>query len=186
MKRCPTCNQTFSEEWLSFCTQDGTSLVDTSALPQGPSPTIMAPRMPPSVSPTEQPTMNLPGGYRPPAPIQSRQEQPFTQPQPGQPTWQPPPPPSYAVAPQQGLAVASLICGIFSITIGWCCYLGTITAPVAIGLGIFSLVQIKNDPAKYSGKPLAIVGIVTGALYFVFLVIIILIYGLAFLMQGVR
>ena len=62
--------------------------------------------------------------------------------------------------------------------------MGTITAPVAIGRGIYSLVQIKNDPSKYAGKPLAIGGIVTGALYFVFLVIVILIYGLSFLMQG--
>jgi hypothetical protein len=27
MKRCPTCNQTFTDEWLTFCTQDGSSLV---------------------------------------------------------------------------------------------------------------------------------------------------------------
>ena len=183
MKRCPKCNQTFSEEWLSFCTQDGTSLVDTSALPAEPGPTIMAP-MPPSVSPAEQPTMYLPGRPTTP-PMPTGPGQAFGQPQP-QSAWQPPPPPGYATAPQQSLAVASLICGIFSITIGWCCYLGTITAPIALGLGIFSLVQTKNHPDKYAGKPLAIGGIVTGGLYFVFLVLIILLYGLSFLMQGVK
>jgi Domain of unknown function (DUF4190) len=185
MKRCPTCNQTFTEEWLSFCTQDGTSLVDTAALPSEPPATMVSPPMPPSVSPAEQPTLNLPGSYSAP-PMQASQVQPFSQPQPVQPSWQPPPPPPYARGPQQSLAIASLICGIFSITVGWCCYLGTITAPIAIGLGIFALVQIKNDPSKYAGRPLAIGGIVTGALYFVFLVLIILLYGLSFLVQGVR
>ena len=32
MKRCPTCNQQFTDEWLTFCTQDGTSLVDVPGL----------------------------------------------------------------------------------------------------------------------------------------------------------
>ena len=82
--------------------------------------------------------------------------------------------------------MASLITGIFTVTVGWCCYLGVITGPVAIGMGIYSLVQIKNNPDKFTGKPLAIIGIVTGAVYFVFLVFIILVYGLMFLVQGVN
>ncbi len=28
MRRCPKCNQEFADEWLTFCTQDGTSLVE--------------------------------------------------------------------------------------------------------------------------------------------------------------
>jgi Domain of unknown function (DUF4190) len=182
MKRCPTCNQTFSEEWLSFCTQDGTALVDTSALPQEPPPTVMGPPLPPSVSPTEQPTLNLPGSYSPP-PV------PFSQPSNQSapvPSWQPPPPPSYVAAPQQTMAIWSLVCGVFSITIGFCCYVGVVSAPVAIILGIMSLNQIKNDPSKYTGRGLAIGGIVTGALYFAGVAVIILIYGLAFLAQGIK
>ena len=89
-------------------------------------------------------------------------------------------------APKQGIAIASMICGIFSMTIGWCCYLGTISAPVAVGLGIYQLVQIKNRPDENSGKPFAIVGIVTGALYFVLIAIIILLYGAAVLMGGMK
>ena len=181
MKRCPTCNQTFSEEWLSFCTRDGTSLVDTSALSQDPPPTVMAPPMPPSVSPSEQPTINLPGSggfsqspapYTPPAPIQSG--------------WAPPPPPLYAAKPKQGLAIASLSCGIFSITLGWCCSIGLITSLVAIALGIVSLVQIKNNPDQNTGKPLAIAGILTAAAYLAFWVLIILIWGFGTLLQGVK
>ncbi|HVS21240.1 MAG TPA: DUF4190 domain-containing protein [Pyrinomonadaceae bacterium] len=193
MKRCPTCNQTFDEEWLSFCTQDGTGLIEDSARLSEPPPTVMAPPMPPSVSPNEQPTINLPGSeftpapaprpYNPPQPMQPSWQPP---PQPMQSGWQPPPPPAYANKPKQGLAIASLILGLASVTIGLCCYFGTLTAPVAIILGIISLVQIKNNPTENTGKPLSIIGIVSGALYFVVIAFIILIYGMAFLMQGVN
>ena len=79
-----------------------------------------------------------------------------------------------------------MICGIFTVTIGWCCYLGVITGPVAIGMGIYSLVQIKNDPEKFTGKPFALTGIITSAVYFLGLALFILIYGVAIFMQGVK
>ena len=192
MKRCPKCNQVFDQEWLSFCTNDGTSLVNTSALSEEPPPTMMSPPMPPSVSPSEQPTINLqtsggssqpPAPYSPPTPMQQSWQ---PTPQPIQTGWQPPPPPGYANKPKQGLAIASLILGIVSITIGLCCYIGALTSPVAIVLGIISLVQIKNNPTENGGKPFSIVGIVLGGLYFVVVGLIILIYGLAFLAQGVK
>jgi len=178
MKRCPKCNQTFDEEWLSFCTIDGTALVETAPSRPEPPPTIRVSA--PPTSPTGQPTFNLPGSYNQP------QGQPAPPPQPLAPSWQPPPPPAYSVSPQQGIAIGSLITGIFTITIGWCCYLGVITGPIAIGLGIYQLVQIKKDPTKYGGKPLSIVGIATAGAYFVFLVFIILIYGLSFLASGLK
>ncbi len=180
MKRCPTCNQTFSEGWLSFCTQDGTALVDDSVSqsePMDPMATMMAP--PPPLA-----SLNKPAGWNtPPGGIGSGQ---FTPPQPIQAGWQPPPPPAYSIGPKQGTAVAALICGIFTVTIGWCCYLGVITGPVAIGLGIYSLIQIKNFPDKFTGKPFAITGIVTGAIYFLGLALFILIYGMAIFMQGIK
>jgi hypothetical protein len=76
--------------------------------------------------------------------------------------------------------VTSLILGIVSITIGWC-YIGILTGPIAVGLGIYSLIQIKNKPTQYGGKPLAITGIVTGGIYLVVVALLILIYGLAFI-----
>jgi len=178
MKRCPTCNQTFEEGWLSFCTADGTTLIEDSASRSEPPPTIMATAPPSLPNPNQQANWNTPSGG-----FGSGQ---FPAPQPSQPVWQPPPPPPYVAGKQQGLAVASMICGIFTVTIGWCCYLGVITGPVAIGMGIYSLVQIKNYPDKFGGKPLAITGIVTAAVYFLGLALFILIYGGLIFMQGIN
>ncbi|HEY8186087.1 MAG TPA: DUF4190 domain-containing protein [Pyrinomonadaceae bacterium] len=176
MKRCPTCNQQFTDEWLTFCTQDGTSLVEVETPATEPPPTVWRPPMPPSVSPTEQPTLDMPDRYQPPAPVSS--------PQSLQPAWLPPPPPAYPVVPQQSLAVASLVLGIISITLGWCCSFGILTAPVAIVMGIVALVQIKNDPMKYGGKGFAIGGLVTGGLYIVGFIAIMILYGIGILMGG--
>ena len=81
------------------------------------------------------------------------------------------------------MAVTSLICGIFSVTLGWCCYAGVAAAPVAIGLGFYQLSQIKKFPDKFAGKPLAITGIVTGFAYFALLALLIFIYGAAIFLQ---
>jgi Domain of unknown function (DUF4190) len=192
MKRCPTCNRTFEEEWLAFCTQDGTTLVDDS--PQiDPAQTMLAPP-PPPVGGWKPPSGDLgSGGFQsqpapPPAssPAGGFGSAQFQPPQQMQSGWQPPPPPSYTQGPTQGLAIASMVCGLFTVTIGWCCYLGVISGPVAIGLGIYQLIQIKNKPDEATGKPLAIIGIATAAAYFVILAIIILIYGVAIFLGGLN
>jgi hypothetical protein len=199
MKRCPTCNRTFEEDWLAFCTQDGTTLVDDApAKADEPPPTIQAPPPPPAGG-WQQPSGGLGSGQfqpqptPPPAPpanfgtpsggIGSGQFQPQQQMQAG---WQPPPAPLYVQPAKRGLAVASMICGICSVTIGWCCYFGVLSAPVAIGLGIFQLVELKKNPQKYADicRAFAFTGIITGALYFVGLAIIILVYGIALLSGG--
>jgi hypothetical protein len=172
MKRCPRCNQEFTDEWLTFCTQDGTSLVDVEASQSEPPPTLFSPALPPSVSPMEQPTLDMPGRYQPPPAL-------YNAPPPLQSGWMPPPPPPYPTSGQQGLAVTSLVFGIVSMTLGLCCYFGVLTGPVALVLGIVALVQIKNDPTKYSGKGMAIAGIATGSLAFVFAALVILFNGIA-------
>jgi len=178
MKRCPTCNQQFTDDWLTFCTQDGTSLVEMPGRLNEPPPTMVyPPPMPPSVSPSEQPTQDFPAPYKPPQPLMAA-------PQSMQPGWNPPPPPAYGAQPQKGLAVLSMVLGLVSITVGWCCYFGVATSPVAIVLGIISLYQIKKDPAKHGGKGMAIAGIIAGSLYFVVVALIILIWGVSVLMSA--
>lgn len=175
MKRCPTCNQTFTEGWLSFCTADGTTLMEDSAASSSePPPTIMSPAPPPFSNPNPQANWNTPSGG-----VGAGQ---FPAPRPSQPAWQPPPPPAYVAGKQQGLAVASLIIGIFTVTFGWC-YVGIVTGPIAIVLGIIALVQIKNKPEIHTGRPMAIAGVVTGAVYVAIVAIIIV---FAIIMQGIK
>ena len=184
MKRCPTCNSTFDDEALSYCINDGTVLVRDDGPPSADAQaTAIFTEPRPTVNTAPPPTreygaLQSPVQQPPPRPYGWANETP---------SWNPPPPPRpLNVGPSQGLAVASLVLGIVSMTIGWCCYFGVLTGPVAVGLGIFSLVQIKNNPAQYSGKPLAMVGIVTGGLYFVLLFFVILIWGLSALAGGLR
>ena len=80
------------------------------------------------------------------------------------------------------MALLSMILGIISVTIGFCCYFGVLTAPVAIGLGAYALSLVKKDPNKYGGKGMALAGIIMGGLYFILLILIIVFYGLAALM----
>lgn len=171
MKRCPTCHRTFDEDWLAFCTEDGATLIETEGSPPSnePPPTVRIPAAP-QTDPSAQPTFDLPGSYTPSPPVVQ--------------AWQPPPPPSVipVTGQKQGLAVASLVLGIFSMTAGWCCSIGLLSAPVGIILGIISLVQIKNDPAQNTGKPLSIIGIVLSAFYLLFWIVIFLIYGFAIFM----
>ena len=87
---------------------------------------------------------------------------------------------------KQGLAIASLVLGIFSITVGWCCSIGLLSAPVGIVLSIVSLVQIKNDPVRNTGKPLSIIGLVLSSVYVLFWFIIFMVYGMAIFMGSLN
>jgi len=153
MKRCPTCNQTFDEEWLSFCTQDGTTLVDDAAASNAPPPTVLSP--PQADAAAAQPTWVTPSADLPPS---SPQWQPLQSPTP---IWQPPPPP-YVQPENKSLAVAAMVVGIISVTVGWLC-LGPIPGIAAIIMGGVSLSQIKKAPDRVGGKPMAVVGVVTGS-----------------------
>ena len=69
----------------------------------------------------------------------------------------------------------------------WCCGpIGLLTGPSAIGTGIFALVQIKNDPTQYAGKPLAIIGIATGGLFLLLWVLFIVIWGIGAALGGLH
>lgn len=172
MKRCPTCSQIFEDEWLTFCTIDGTPLIDSGALYQPPT-VIVPPPLETHADIEPQPAAIAPADYRSP-----EQSIPAT--------WQPPPPPRTMTGPSQSLAVWSMVLGLVSITLGWCCSFGLLTAPVAIVLGIYALSQIKSEPTRYTGRPLAVTGIVSGGLYFVLLAVIVLIYGLGILLSGLN
>lgn len=67
---------------------------------------------------------------------------------------------------RNGLAIASLVCGVVSCMFG-------ISALVGIVLGIIALRKAKKEPHLYGGKGLAVAGIATSVLSIIFLVLVI-------------
>ncbi|MBD0371256.1 MAG: DUF4190 domain-containing protein [Pyrinomonadaceae bacterium] len=192
MKRCPSCERTYTDDALSFCPNDGTPLV-TDAPPSSfdPQATIMAspPKVnapsgpfgqPPSDWPSQPPAAQNDWSAPPPAPQQQTgwgdtpgSYQPGSQVMGGT-GWQAPPPPPFPGAgggQQKTLAIASLVLGILSLVC-----LGIITGPVAIILGVMALNKEKNEPAIYGGgKGMAYAGIALGAISVVLTLLFILI-----------
>jgi hypothetical protein len=159
MKYCPQCHKQYTETWITFCSDDGTILIDTGFTPNQQSPFD---RQRPAYAPprSEQPTWrspdpNAPGGW-----VAPDERQPMRSP-----AWQPPPPPTGypKQQPAQGLALGSMVVGIFSLFFGLFC-LGPLPGIAALILGLVALSQIKKAPDRNSGKPLALVGVVTGSL----------------------
>ena len=156
MKYCPQCKRRFDEPWLSFCSDDGTPLIQELTPPADPNwdPQIREPKV---KTPDEQETQWLPrepltreppvaGGWVAP------DERPPMSPGP----WQPPPPPApYPVKtqPNQNLAVASLITAVAGFVLAGC--FGPIPGIVALVLGLVALSQIKKSPEKYGERSTA-------------------------------
>jgi hypothetical protein len=169
MKYCPQCKKQFNEPWLSFCSDDGTPLIEELAPAQDPNwdPKIREPKVD---TRSEQETQWLP--RQPPMPggwVAPDERPPMT---PG--PWQPPPPPltRSATPPSQSLALASMIIGIFGLVAGSC--LGPIPGIVALVMGLTALSQIKKTPDKVSGKPFATAGVIIGAISTVFYMLLVI------------
>ena len=113
------------EAWVTFCSDDGTMLIEELAPPVDPNwnPVIREPQV---KSASEQETQWLP--RQPPMPggwVAPDERPPMT------PVWQPPPPPPMPVRKQtQGLAVASMITGILGLMLGC---LGPLPGIAAVG-----------------------------------------------------
>ncbi len=175
MKQCPRCKQSYSDANLNFCLEDGELLMVMQEQPGR-----YADDSPPTVL-LEQSRRTNPSNWQAPppsAPPAQWQPQAINAPQ-GQFGGFP-----MVVSPNQTLAIVSLGLGIGSITIGWCCSLGLLLAPGAIVTGLIAMSQIKKDPAKYTGRGLAIGGIVTAAIYLAFYILLIVIWGLSALIPN--
>jgi hypothetical protein len=75
-----------------------------------------------------------------------------------------------------GLAIASLVCGIISIPGGCCC--SFVSIPLAIAaviLGVIGMNKVNAEPNIYTGKGLAIGGIVTGGVAVIFGIIMLIV-----------
>ena len=76
---------------------------------------------------------------------------------PGQPPYGP------MVAPTSGKATASLVTGVASLVLSWCCGLG-VAGIVAIVLGVKARREIAASGGRLKGDGIALGGIVTGAI----------------------
>ncbi|HTH51578.1 MAG TPA: DUF4190 domain-containing protein [Pyrinomonadaceae bacterium] len=167
MKQCPRCNQTYSDETLNFCLNDGELL------------TMFQPEPGAYMDP---PTMVM-DQARVTDPIHGWQQQ---QAQAAQPPaqWQQPQMQNFggypmAAAPNQTLATVSLCLGVASLTIGWCCSSGILLGPAAIVVGLIAKSNIRKDPDKFTGSGMATAGIITGSVFIALYILIIVIYGIA-------
>ena len=121
MKRCPTCNRTYTDLSLNFCLEDGTPLA-ADAPPVDPNATI---RYPSARDTAEPPPTEI---YHPPPPVVTpRPTTPQRQPPP------PPPPPQPQWTPQQTSAPRKK-----SNAIWW--ILGGLAAVLVIGVGLVVMV----------------------------------------------
>src|SRR5215212_2431306 len=157
MKYCPQCKRQFTEPWLTFCSDDGTPLIEELSAAKDPNwdPRIREPKVDTA---SEQETQWLPRQPPMPGGWVAPDERPPMSPGP----WQPPAPPVLpSKQPNQGLALASMIIGILGIITGGC--FGPLPGIVALVLGLIALSQIKKSPDTAGGKPFAIAGVIIGA-----------------------
>lgn len=158
MKYCPQCNRQYNEAWVTFCSDDGSMLIEELSPPVDPNwdPQIREPRV---TTASEQETQWLPPRepYMPPAWVAPDERPPMS---PLSPAWQPPPPPRTRQQ-SQTLAIASMITGILGLVLGC---LGPILGIVGVVLGWMALAQIKKNPETTSGRPMAMIGLVTGGI----------------------
>lgn len=150
MKQCPRCRETYSDENLNFCLQDGELLTVVSYEP----PTSRyADDSPPTVHLNEARVTNPANWpHSPPisAPVgpQGMQQQPFAS-------------PMFRQSRDKTLPTISLILGIASIVL-ICCYGGIwLGLPAAI-LGFLGMKNADRDPGKYDGRSMAIAGMILG------------------------
>ncbi|MDM7923141.1 MAG: DUF4190 domain-containing protein [Pyrinomonadaceae bacterium] len=157
MKRCPRCGQTYAETDINFCLNDGELLSRVAEEP----PTVI-------IDPARK---TAPNAWETPynAPMQQWQGGGQAAPQFAQ----------MQATQNQTLALLSLIFGIASLVVGWCCSLGLLLSPAAVIMGIIAMSQIKRNPDQYTGRGLAIAGIVTGSVFLALYILFIIIYGLA-------
>lgn len=180
MQCCPKCNRTYPDDAPAFCPNEGTRLLRNDAPPAyDPLKTVISTSNPPPPrAAPPQPTQPPPQWQMPtPPPQQGWQQSPQAAPQ----NWgggyyqqsgqNLPYGVPYGQSAQQakGLSIASMIIGIV------CCaimmvkvftyFLGILPPYIALGGSIVAIILgiVALTKPNYGSKPLAIVGIVTGA-----------------------
>lgn len=152
MKQCPRCHQTYDDESLNFCLEDGELL--TNVLPDRPSSLYDDP--PPTVRLDEARVTN-PASWPPSPPAvwqpgqRDFQNQMFASPA------------GFVRSRDQTLPTVSLILGIASVAL-ICCYGGIWLGLPAAVLGLIGMRNADSDGSRYGGRGMAIGGMVLGGI----------------------
>lgn len=175
MKYCPSCNNTYNDENLNFCLEDGSPLneIDTD----DPPPTVMMdsarktnPNYEPQYKEPEKSPFdefsNSPFG----APNQQMEQRDFAYPQQN---W------SAQAAGDKTFPIVSLALGIAGFILSMCCYLGIPLGGAAMVVGFLALNKINANPEKFEGKGLAIAGMITGGVGFLVSILMLIIAAIA-------
>jgi hypothetical protein len=168
MKRCTTCNRTYTDESLLFCADDGTQLVSEAA-----------PAEPFNAPPSSQPTIAASAPYTPPPPPPASSYQPTPK-------------------KRKWLAVIALLIGLLALPFllyslsqpilsefafrnvrverlvvslwGVVTLFGSILMILSVIVAAIALILSMRQPARYGGKALALVGPVLSILLMVLVV----------------
>ena len=142
MKICPNCNQTYTDESLNFCLNDGSALRETD---NDPPPTIFMD--PPRTTNPNYTDYNTPFGKA----DQQIYQAPYS------------PPMAMTSSVDQTLPIISLVLGVLGF-VGICCYGGFPLGLAAVITGYLGMKNADQNPQKYGGKGMAIGGLVLGAI----------------------
>jgi hypothetical protein len=158
MKSCPRCNQTYTDDELNFCLNDGELL---AAFGDDAPPTVFMD--PPRVTgQTNWQTAPPPAPWQGP---QNMQNTPFGV-------------PAFIQSRDQTLPTISLVLGILSVLMV-CCYGGIWLGLPAAVVGFIGMRNTDSDPSRYGGRGMAIGGMILGIVSFLGFVgwIIVLIFS---------
>ncbi len=152
MRVCPKGNESYVDENLNFCLNDGEMLLEMET--QDAPPTIIMD----SARVTND--GNWGSGFDPGTEQQGQFNQPNQQ------IYQQPPSFPQGAMPMAGkdqtLPMVSIITGISSVVLSLCCYLGVILGPIALITGLIGMSNASKNPDTYDGKNLAVIGMVAG------------------------
>ncbi len=99
------------------------------------------------------------------------------------PVYGPPATSTAGVVPTNGLAIASMVCGIMSLVLLFSCGIGAIAGIPAVICGHMALTQIKAGPVV-AGRGMAIAGLVTGYLSILITMAFLAFIGIAIAIDG--
>ena len=155
MKRCLKCDQSYTDDTLNFCLNDGELLVQQTSYE--PPPTRFADDPPPTLL-MNQPRVTNPIdwaqqsiGHPQSSPLEVANQQYGIA--------------GYGMPRDQTLATISLVMGIISVVLV-CCGFGILLGLPAAIVGFIAMRNVETNPDKYTGRGMAIAGMVLGIVTF--------------------